>query len=239
MRELTMVLLLAAAPAWVVAQDPTLQVAAEGRTLTVSATGMASRTPDRAVLTLAVETFAETAREASAANARQMEQLVAAIRRAGIPQERIRTTGYNLMPEYDYRERQQPRLVGYRTQNLVLVTSDDVAGVGALIDAAVGAGANRVHGLHFQVRDGETARHEALRQAAERARAEAEVLAAALGQRLGPPIAVYTGGAQPPIRPMTERMMSMDAVAVAPTPIEPGALELQASVTIVYRLESP
>ena len=57
------------------------------RTLTVSAHATVERAPDQAVLTLAVESEAENARDASRANATRMERVVAALRQAGIPAE--------------------------------------------------------------------------------------------------------------------------------------------------------
>jgi uncharacterized protein len=78
--------------------------------------------------------------------------------------------------------------------NQVMVRLDDMELVGRVVDAAVGAGANRVTGISFELSDPRTAYHEALRLAVARARAEAEVLADALGEPLGAVMQVSTGG---------------------------------------------
>jgi uncharacterized protein YggE len=110
-----------------------------------------------------------------------------------------------------------------------------VDAVGAVVDAAVAAGANRVMGIQFEISDPDAAYHEALREAIARARAEAEVAASALGETLGPPLQVSTGGFQPPI-PMVRPMAMAEARDQASTPVAPGEVEVRASVSIAWRL---
>lgn len=212
------------------------------RTVTVTATATAERPPDQALLSLAVESTGRTAQTASQANAEKMEALVSALRRAGIPGDRIRTTSYQLHPEYatprpgsDH----EPEITGYRAMNMVQVEIDQIDRVGAVIDAAIGTGANRIAGLHFRLRDPEPARRDALRNAALAARAQAEALASAAGQRLGPLLALSTGPITPPPRPFLAAEARALAVDVASTPIEPGTLTVTATVTAVYQLEAP
>lgn len=221
------------------------QTQPDEHTVTVSATATVSGEPDRAVVVLAVENFAATAREAAAENARRTDAVIAALRRLRIPKENLQTAGYRLDPEYDYQRPPEPRaqgedrLIGYRARNSVSVKLDDVRRVGEIIDAAIAAGANRVNALSFQLRDMEAARQEALRQAVEKATTEARTVAAALGRRLGPALAVSTGGA-PVIQPRVAyaRDLAVSAAAVAPpTPVLPGEVDVSAQVTIVFRLE--
>jgi uncharacterized protein len=109
--------------------------------------------------------------------------------------------------------------------------------VGRAVDAALGAGANRVAGLQFLVRDPEPHRREALRRAVERARGEAEVIASALGVRLGLPHQVQVGAEIPPIPPMAfraEAVMLMEDQPV--TPVEAGLQSISATVTIRFRI---
>lgn len=223
------------------AQQPGGAPAEPPRTITVSGTGTLHRTPDQAVVSLAVENQAPTARQAAQQNAEQMDRVVSALRQAGIAAARIRTQGYNLMPEYQYIQPSGPgqpgeqKLIGYRASNMVEVTVDAIPRVGAVIDAAIAAGANRAQGISFQLADPEGARREALRLAVANARLNAEALAQAAGQRLGSVLrlSMNVGVMQPP-RPML-RAMSADA-SVAPTPVEPGEMDVTADVTAVYRL---
>jgi uncharacterized protein len=206
------------------------------RILAVTGTGTADVTPDRAMVVLAVETQARTAQEAARLNAQQMDAVIAAVRRAGVPQRHIRTANYRLHPEYRHEREREPTLVGYRAGNQLMITIDSLTIVGQVIDLAIGAGANRVDGLSFGLRDVEGARHEALRRAVQNARATAETIAAAAGVQLGEPSQITVGGGWPPPQPpMPMRGMAMDEMA-AVTPAEPGQVTYSASVTITYRL---
>lgn len=222
-----------AAPTASSAQQPQDQP----RTLTVNAVGTIEREPEQGVLMLAVESEAPTARAAAESNATRMTQLVAALRRAGIPERSIRTASYELRPEYarEPRDREPPRIVAYRAINMVHVTVDTVARLGGIIDTAIGSGANRVANIDLQLRDRHAAHIEAAGQAMRNARREAEAIAAAAGERLGPPLSINTGGFAPPPRPMAMRAEAAMAYD-AGTPIEGGTLTVMASVNVVYRL---
>lgn len=223
---------------------PTAAFAQEGapppRTITVGATATIEREPEQATIMLAVESEAPTAREASQRNAALMERVLAAVRQTGVAGEAIRTVSYELRPEYSRPERDaQPRILAYRAVNMVQVRADAVARVGAVIDAALGAGANRVAGLNFELRDPESARLDALREAMTRARREAEVLAAAAGQQLGEPLTINVGGYFEP-RPQFAPQMAMRAeMQDMATPIEGGQLTISANVNVVYRIITP
>ena len=209
--------------------------------VSVNAVGRVAREPDQAVLLLAVESTGQTAQQAARENATKMDRLVAALRRAGLGQRDVRTISYEIHPEYDQRRERTsaPQIVGYRAVNMVQATIDSVARVGSIIDAAVAAGSNRIAGLNFRLRDAESAHREAVREATQRARAEAQIVAEALGMRLGTVINISTSGYFPP-PPMPMPMMRGGAenmVMSAPTPVEPGAVEIVANVSATFRLE--
>jgi uncharacterized protein len=213
--------------------------AQEATTLNVNGTGMVEVAPDRARIIFAVETEAEGARETGEANARLMDRVINGLRATGVPDLRIETSGYSLTPRYAPRRGDEPqRIAGYTARNTVQVIVDDVDAVGRLVDAALEAGANRVAGLSFEIRDTEPHRQEALRRAVARARGEAEVMAEALGMRLGDPVTVQGGAESPqPRSPLfrgADVMMAMEASA--PTPVEAGLQTITASVSIRYRL---
>lgn len=223
-------------PAGAGAQEPAPE---PPRQVHVNANASVQRTPDRAIVQLAVESTAETAREATTANARAMERVLAAVRGLGIPSERIQTLRVELQPQYDRRrDVEQPTIVGYRALNQVVVRLDDLERVGQVVDGAVTAGANRVTGISFELSDPEEAYHEALRLAIQKAGREAGVVAAALGETLGAPIQVSTGGFHVPSPMMRAAPMAMDMAESAAPPVEPGEMEIQASVSITYRLGS-
>lgn len=204
------------------------------RTVDVSADASVTRAPDRAVVRLGVESTARTARAATAANAEAMTAVVDALEGLGIPSSAIRTESISLSPRYA-RGDGEPTLTGYQATNRVSVRVDTIDRLGRVVDAAIAAGANRVEGIRFQIADPEAAYHEALERATAKARREAEVLARALGETLGPAIRVSTGGVRAPVSqaPRPELLR-----AQAATPVQPGELEVRAVVHITYRLGS-
>jgi uncharacterized protein len=219
---------------------PTAAVAQQLSSITVSARGESRTPPDLARIALAVESGAPTARAAAEQNARSMEAVIRALVGAGLTRDQIQTRGYQLHPEYVH-DRDQPRLRGYRAMNMLLVETPRMDQVGRLIDVALEAGANRMDGVMFTVRDAEAAGAEALRDAVERGRRAAETMAAALGVRLGPVLQATTavGGAHlPPPPPMPMARMGVEAMDVS-TPIEPGLQTIHAQVQLVYALEAP
>lgn len=215
------------------------QPAESPRTIVVSGVGSVEREPDQGVIVVAVESEAPAARAAAEANAARMTQLVAALRRANVAERNIRTISYELRPDYarDETGREPARIVGYRAINMVQVTVDEVARLGGVIDAAIAAGANRVQSIQFQLRDRHAAHLAALAVALQNARREAEALAAAAGERLGPPITITSGGFAPVPPPMPYARADME-MAMA-TPIEAGTLNVMANVHVIYRLLDP
>ncbi len=239
MKMMAWALMLAATPVSVLGQ----QVDERGpRTVTVSAMGSVQREPDRAIVMLAVESQAASAQQAAQTNAELMTRVIAAVREAGVPERQIRTVNYDLQPVYaqhDPREPRtepyEPRIVAYRAHNMVRVEIDEVERAGAVIDAALSAGANRVDGIHFALRDPDAAYAEAVEAAVTKARAQATAAARAAGQQLGQPLSIQVGGGGVPMPMPMYRGAAMDMEAAA-TPVQGGTLDVSASVTVTYEL---
>ena len=214
-----------------------LQEAPEPGWIEVSGTGSVDVAPDRARVTFAMETRAETADAAAGQNADAMTAVLEALRGAGYEGLELETFGYALRPEYEATadRRGTRRIVAYTVVNNVGATTHDVDAVGRVIDTAIGAGANRVGGISFYASDTEEARREALAEAVRSARAQAEVIAASLGHVLGPALEVRGGAQRPTPRVMGAEVMTM-AVRAADTPIEAGDQTVTASVSVRFAL---
>lgn len=202
----------------------------------VSASASVDVESDRANVRFAVETQATTAADASAENARRMDAVIRALRALDVTGTEIETTGYQLNPVYSRNDRGgMSTIESYRALNHVVVTVDDVEAVGRLIDAGIGAGANRVAGITFEATDTRQARLDALRMAVEKATEEARIIAVAMGRELGGPLEVQGGAEMPQPYPMYARMEMAQAAEVS-TPVEPGEQTVQASVTVKFRI---
>ena len=206
-----------------------------GRGIEVVGIGEVEATPDEATLNFAVETSAPTSQEAAQQNAQQMDALIAALVAAGVPRNEIETRNFSIYPEYVTDDRgENPRVRAYRVSNHVSFETTRLAEVGSLIDAGIAAGANRIDGISFGLRNPDAAEAEALREAVANARASAETLAQALGVPLGP--ILHASTSTNPIRPVPMMMGRAEAVQLQAfdTPIQPGQQTVQARVTLVF-----
>lgn len=212
--------------------------------LSVLGSGEARVAPDEATVRLGVLVQDPSARGAQekvnvAANA-----ILEAVRKLGVRPEQIQTSDLSLNPVYSQPQQQrpdqpyEPRITGYQASNVVSVRLTDLALVGRVVDAGLGAGANRLEGVVFGLRDDAAARSTALTRAAETARAKAETLARSLRVRLVELVEVSEGGVQvfTPLRQM--RGAAMESMAMdAGTPVSAGEVGVDASVTLRYRIE--
>lgn len=229
-------LLAAAVPPGAGAQPaPPHAMSATGPVVTLSAEAQVERAPDLAVMSAGVVTDAPTASEAMRLNAERMAQVVAAVRRAGVAERDIQTSGLSLQPQYDYQDRRAPRLVGYRASNQASVRLRDLARAGPVMDSLVAAGANQVSGPAFEIAEPDAALDAARSAAVAKARARADLYARALGLRVKRVISLSEGVERiPPPMPVARMAMAAES---ADTPVVPGEVELRARVTLTVELE--
>jgi uncharacterized protein len=210
-------------------QPPQPQVSS----IRVSAEARVTARPDRVQIDLGVVTKAATSQEAAADNARRADAVLAAVRKVLGSSGTLKTISYTLHPDYKFHLNSEPTPDGYTASNVLQVTLDDLPKIGSVIDTATAAGANHVMGIVFTLRDQDSVRSEALREAAVRARAEAEVLAGALALKVVRVLSVEENNAQfVPVRVAAARVAGLSASAAAPTPVEAGTLEVTANVTL-------
>ena len=199
--------------------------AAEDGGITVQGTASVTAVPDRAELTFGVESQGATARAALTANAAEMRKVVAALKAAGVAD--VKTQYVSLSPRYNERNEAQ----GFSASNSVSAVVKEIARAGAVIDAAVSAGANQVYGPNLSRGDQTQLYRDALRAAVADARASAQALAAASNLALGRITAIVEGGgAAQPVPFAAEKAMD----AGASTPVEPGTQQVGATVTVTF-----
>jgi uncharacterized protein YggE len=204
-------------------------------TLNLSAYGETRVAPDMATISLGVTTDAAQANAAMTANARQMSQVVAALKRGGIAERDVQTAQLSLEPQYAYEQNQPPRLTGYRASNQVTVTVRDLGKLGAAVDAVVGAGANQVGAINFGLADPTAAENAARGLAVKALAAKADLYAQATGYRVLRLVSLSEGGSSVPPAPVP--MVAMAArFDKAATPVSPGEMQVRIDVSAVYEL---
>ena len=209
--------------------------------ITVTGTAEVAAAPDRALVSLGAVVENKQAQEAQKQIAQIMQRVIKDIKAQGIPEDKIRTVGLSLNPVYSHpapragQEPEAPRIVAYRAANTVRVQVDDLERVGGVIDAGIAAGANQLNSLAFDLRDDLKYRKQALQLAAQEARIKAEAIASALNLQLGEVLEIREEGA-PAHYPVERRMAAPSA---AGTPIQPGQVQVNASVNLRLRLIGP
>lgn len=189
--------------------------------------------PDRAQIDIGVVTQAESSQAAADANAKQLEATLARLRQLLGANADIKTISYTLNPNYRYpKEGGEPTITGYTAANVVRVTLDDLTQVGKVIDTATAAGANRIQNLQFTLKNELVVQAQALQQAAVKARAKAEALAGALNLNITRVLSVVESS--PAVVPMYD--VAMARAETARTPIEPGTIEVRATVTLTVEV---
>ncbi|WP_447970300.1 SIMPL domain-containing protein [Nitrospira sp. M1] len=219
----------------------------EPRTLTVSEEGSVQVAPDKAVVTLSVETAGEALEGVQDDNSKRMKRVLDRLQKLGIKPERMQTSSLSITPQYPPRSRQQshqstgphiPKIIGYTVTNTLTIEVWDLAIVGRVVDSALQAGANRFSHITWALRDKSPSELEALERAAQKAREKARALAQTLNVKLIQLLAVTEGGSSFLPRRATRgrAMMSMAMEDAGSTPVSPGELTVRASVTLVYEI---
>jgi uncharacterized protein YggE len=197
--------------------------------ITVTGEGEIAVVPDLALIGAGVTTTGKTAREASEANAKVMNSVMAALKAAGIAEQDVQTARLSLHPVRDNKSNEL-RISGFQASNQVTVKLRDVAKTADAIDRLVAAGANDIAGIQFVVSSPSKPLDEARTAAIADARRKAEVYAKAANVLLGGAVSIIEeGGAVPgPVMMRTAKS--------AETPVSPGEQIQRISVSVSYEL---
>jgi uncharacterized protein len=208
------------------------------RTITVVGRGSVRMEPDMATVNLGVQTTGTTIRQAVNEAARTMQDVIAALREQGIEDRDMQLTRYNVWVDTGFGPEPMPAqettATTYRVNVDVRVIVRDLGNVGAVLEAAIDAGANVVHGVSFGIAELEDLEVEARELAAENARNRAEALAELHNVQLGPVVSiseVITGG----IMPMAFDRMGLGGAEAGP--IMPGELQMSIQLQVVYAIQ--
>jgi uncharacterized protein YggE len=233
-----LVLLMLGIPIVTLAHDETKP---ETPTLTVSETGTVPHAPDTAFVTFGMESPGKLLAEAQKRNNDVMSKVMDRLRDLQVDKERIQTSSLTVSPQYRPPPNRpadapptSPEIIGYVVSNMVTVEIRVLDKVGTVIEEVLKAGANSFQGLHWGLRDEQSVRLSALKQAVAKAREKAAVLSEALHVKLVRVLSANEGGHM--IRPAAPlARMAMEA-STGEVPVSPGELKVEATVTLVYEI---
>ncbi len=199
------------------------------RSITVTGEATVSVAPDNANIRLGVTSQGKNAREASETNARQMTNVLAAIKEAGVADRDVQTSRLSLQPQYEQGKAGPARLLGFQVTNQITIRIREIDKFPGILDRAIAAGANEMSGIEFVVSEQSKLLDQARDDAVSDARRKAELYAKAAGVKLGPVTSITEEGSSPP-RPVVQ---AMRASAV---PVAPGEQLLRAAVSVTFEL---
>lgn len=205
-------------------------------TLSLTASGEVSAAPDMATVSFGVLTVSKTASEAMKANNIRMNQVMAALKSAGIDAKDIQTSSLNLSPQYTYPDNQTPKLSGYQASNQVSVRVNDLARTGPVIDAVIAAGVNQIDSISFGLKDDSAILDKARQQAVANLNQRANLYAQAFGLKIKRVLTISENSPvyNPPM-PMAA-MRFKAAEADASTPVANGEMQMSVQVSATWEL---
>ncbi len=215
---------------------PVAETTPEPRIASVVGTGRVTLSPDMATVRVGVRTENRDVGQAVDENIRLAQAVYAAVQALGVDEKDLQTANFNVY-QTTVGPSDNPRKV-FVVENTVHITVRNLDDLGAIIAAALDAGANQVYDLRFGASDYAQALDQARQQALDNARDQAQLMADTLGMRLGPPRRVSFGGGQPiPREEMAYKAVPMEAVAEVP--IESGELVVTVQAYVDFDLLEP
>ncbi|RJQ28582.1 DUF541 domain-containing protein [Candidatus Parcubacteria bacterium] len=211
------------------------------RTINVSAEGRAVATPDLAETSFSVVSKGRNPEELADNNNQKVSAAIEFIKSQGIDTKDVKTSGYNLSPDYRYDPKTERNFItGYTLTQTVNVKIRDLGKVAAVIGGLTPLGVNQIGGINFTIDDPEKLLGEARADAFRRAHEKAKTMAGQNGLRLGKIVNVneFSGGPPMPYFAAKDMAMGMGGpeMMVARPTIEPGTQEITVNVSITYAL---
>lgn len=218
--------------------DQVSSTAKPSRTITVSSTATVKAKPDEALVNFGVRSLDADSTVAMAQNAKDMQAVLDALKGAGIAQKDIQTLDLGLDQHVENRGTPSEQRVFVAT-NSVQVIIHDLGTIGHVIDVAVGAGADSVNDIRFQLSDPNTIRTDALSQAVKGARTKADALAQAAGAKVLGVVTIDEQSFHAPVyRAPFQGDLAFGAAAMSPTPVvPPDSLQVSVTVSVVWEID--
>jgi len=243
-----------------VAMNRVSDTAVTTNTISFSGEGKVFAVPDIAAVSFSIVTEAPTSKVAQDQNSEKSKEVVDFLKNQNIDDKDIKTTSYNIYPQYSYPRpllRQgsegqavplgiesitypeyypsNPKITGYQVNQSFEVKIRDLEKISTVLDGLVTAGANQVNNLGFKVdKEGEL-KEQARELAIKDAKEKADTLKKQLGIRLGK-IVNYNEGGYYPVYFKTEALDGRGGDVGGPS-VPTGENEIVVNVTLTYQIK--
>lgn len=219
-------------------------VVAEPGYVTVSSSLTKEVDPNRAEVTLYIETIEKTAQSASEKNKTVTNAVIAAIKPEISGADSIRTSAFVVRPDY-YRTKDNKRSINaYVATNSIYVVTSNIQNSGKIIDLALKAGATRVDSFNLTLDNPNKYCTEVIQDAVRDTQFKAGSIAKTLGTSILGVKSINTSCNANPASNSAYRLYAKatmaDAAGVeeaASIPIEAGKIKVYANVNASYNLK--
>lgn len=207
------------------------------RTVAVEGEAEIYLAPDRASVSIGVETDGKDVIVIKKDNDRRVRGIFDALKKIGIEQKDIMTSDLSIQPQYNWKNDGRRELVKYQMRNVITITVRNLSNLENVINASVSEGSNVLDNVSFSVSDSKSIRDTLRVNAARSAKAKAEALAGAVGARVGKVLNISEHGGYQPPTPMYKGMRAMAAEADMGTPVSAGQLTMRITINATFEIE--
>ncbi len=214
-----------------------VNTAATTNTVSFGGEGKVVAKPDIAKVHLSIVTDALTSKTAQDENSKKSKAVTDYLKKQNINDKDIKTTGYNIYPQYKYPQYGgQPTITGYQVNQSMEIKIRDLDKVSDVLDGVVAAGTNQINSLSFEIDNPEALKAEARKKAIEDAKGKAEELEDQLDIDLGKIVnfSENTGGYPVPIY-YDAKGLSMGGGGGPSVPT--GENEIVVNVSLTYQIK--
>lgn len=207
------------------------------KTITVSAEGKVTASPDIAQLSFSVVSEGMNPEKIADDNNKKISAAIEFVKSNGVELEDVKTTNYNLNPRYEYDEDKRTSYIsGYVLTQTVSVKIRDLGRVAKILGGLPSVGINQIFSVGFSIDDPEKYMAEARKQAFEKARQKAETMAVQNKTKIKQVLTFSDYQSAPPYPVMREMIANEKGDVVLPT-VEPGSQEVIVQVSVTYELK--
>jgi len=214
-----------------------INTATTTNTVSFSGEGKITAKPDVAVANLTILTEAVTSKQAQDQNSEKSKAVIGFLKKQNIDEKDMKTSGYNIYPQYNYPRNETPQIKGYQVNQTIEIKIRDLDKVSVILDGVVTAGVNQVSGLNFQIDEPEKLKDQARELAIKNAQSKAKVLKEQLGIKLGKIINFSEGISGYPTPMYFEAKSAEIGMGGGGPSIPTGENEITIQVNISYQIK--
>ena len=204
--------------------------------ITVNASGKVVSVPDMAEITFSIHSEDKDVTTVQNKNSTESQRVIEKLKELGVSDKSIKTSDYDITPQYDYDADVGDRIVGYRVVTTLTVSDVKIEDAGHLISGCVEAGINSVENIRYFCSTYDEDYQAALKEAVQEATRKAGALAEASNRSLGKVKVINEGYQNDSLQyraydTMSLKSMTNDAVVM------PGESEVEANITATFELK--